>query len=131
MYAVAFFSKAWTSLAPTQAKRKDKRKQRSDYFTVKTGVDASASTRILFLLLALHACVRFASCENETLHKQKELYCVWLIGLIHDSRHIGFQIVMQISHVLCWGANIRKKANCGKSALRNIEITLLKVHFRI
>ena len=42
-----------------------------------------------------------------------------------------FQIVMQISHVSCWGANIGKKANCGKSARRNIEITLLKVHFRI
>ena len=60
------------------------------------------------------------------------------IGLIHDSRHVGFQIVMQISHVLCWGkgggggrGNIRKKANCGKSARRNIKITLLKVHFRI
>ena len=25
------------------------------------------------------------------------------IGLIHDSRHVGFRIVMQISHVLCWG----------------------------
>ena len=23
------------------------------------------------------------------------------IGLIHDSRHVGFQIVMQIGHVLC------------------------------
>ena len=53
------------------------------------------------------------------------------IGLIHDIRHVGFQIVMQISHVLCWGANIGKKANSGKSARRNIEITLLKVHFRI
>ena len=57
------------------------------------------------------------------------------IGLIHDSRHVGFQIVMQISHVLCWGrgggANIGKKANCGKSARRNIEITLLKAHFSI
>ena len=53
------------------------------------------------------------------------------IGLIHDSCHVGFQIVMQISYVLCWGANIRKKANCGKSANRNIEITLLKVPFRI
>ena len=31
------------------------------------------------------------------------------IGLIHDSRHVGFQIVMQISHVLCWGANIGKR----------------------
>ena len=25
------------------------------------------------------------------------------IALIHDTRHVGFQIVMQISHVLCWG----------------------------
>ena len=54
-----------------------------------------------------------------------------VIGLIHDSRHVGFQIVMQISHVLCWGGNIGKKANSGKSASRNIEITLLKVHFSI
>ena len=51
-----------------------------------------------------------------------------IIALIHDGRHVGFQIVMQISHVLCWGANIGKKANCGKSARRNIEITFLKVH---
>ena len=55
----------------------------------------------------------------------------FLIALIHDSGHVGFQIVMQISHVLCWGANIGIKANCGKSARRNIEITLLKVHLRI
>ena len=30
------------------------------------------------------------------------------IGLIHDSRHVGFQIVMQISHVLCWGQTLEK-----------------------
>ena len=29
------------------------------------------------------------------------------------------------------GANIGIKANCGKSFRRNIELTLLKVHFRI
>ena len=29
------------------------------------------------------------------------------------------------------GADIGIKANCGKSARRNIELTLLKVHFRI
>ena len=29
------------------------------------------------------------------------------------------------------GANIGIKANCGKSARRNIELTLLKVHFII
>ena len=56
---------------------------------------------------------------------------VYGIGLIHDSRHVGFHIVMQISHVLCWGANIEKKANCGKLARRNIEITLQKVHFEL
>ena len=55
-----------------------------------------------------------------------------IIALIHDSRHVGFQIVMQISHVLCWGGeNIGIKANCRKSARRNIELTLLKVRFRI
>ena len=52
-----------------------------------------------------------------------------LIALIHDSCHVGFEIVMQINHVLCWGANNGIKANCGKSARRNIDLTLLKVHF--
>ena len=55
------------------------------------------------------------------------LQMVHLIGLNHDSRYVGFQIIMQISYVLCWGANIGKKANCGKSARRDIEIILLKV----
>ena len=31
------------------------------------------------------------------------------IGLIHDSWHVGFQIVMQISHVLCWGQTLEKR----------------------
>ena len=30
------------------------------------------------------------------------------IGLIHDSGHVVFQIVMQISHVLCWGQTLEK-----------------------
>ena len=46
-----------------------------------------------------------------------------VIDLIHDSRHVGFQIVMKISHVLCRGANTGKKVNCGKSAHRNIELS--------
>ena len=54
-----------------------------------------------------------------------------VIALFHDSGHVGFQIVMQIIHVVCWRANIGIKANCGKSARRNIELALLKVHFRI
>ena len=63
--------------------------------------------------------------------KDLEQKFIFQIGLIHDSGHVGFQIFMQISHVLYWGANIGKKENCGKSAPQNIEITLLKVHFRI
>ena len=39
---------------------------------------------------------------------------VLIIGLIHDGHHVGFQIVVQISLVLCYGANIGKQANCGK-----------------
>ena len=31
------------------------------------------------------------------------------IGLIHDSRHVGFQIVMQISRVLHWGQTLEKR----------------------
>ena len=34
-----------------------------------------------------------------------------LIGLIHDSGDVGFQIAMQISHVLCWGQTLEKKEN--------------------
>ena len=45
-----------------------------------------------------------------------KVYCFNTIGLIHDSRDVGFEIVMQVSHVLYWGANIGKRANCGKSA---------------
>ena len=55
------------------------------------------------------------------------------IGLIHDSRHVGFHIVMQIRHVLCGkgggggGANIEKK-----SKMRKIGSTKLqKVNFSI
>lgn len=44
---------------------------------------------------------------------------------------IGFQIVTQISHVLCLGENLGKQANCGNSARRNIKMTLLKEHFII
>ena len=32
-----------------------------------------------------------------------------LIALIHDGHHFGCKIVMQISHVLCEGANIGKR----------------------
>ena len=66
-------------------------------------------------------------------HEFSKLHEPWAnaIGLIHDSRHVGFEIVVKISHVLCWGENIGIKANCGKSALLNIKLTLLKVHFRI
>ena len=67
--------------------------------------------------------------ESRTYLSTRELHNA--IALIHDSRHVGFQIVMQISHVLSWGANIGIKGNCGKSFRRNIELTLLKVHFRI
>ena len=69
---------------------------------------------------------------SEVMQNQNNLLITFdAIALIHDSRHVGFQIVMQISHVLCWGANNGIKANCVKSARRNIELTLLKVHFRI
>ena len=46
-----------------------------------------------------------------------------VIGLIHDSRHVGFQIVMQISHVLCGGGKtLETRQIAGKLAGRNIVI---------
>ena len=48
------------------------------------------------------------------------------IGLIHDSRHVSFQIVMQISHLLCWGGNIEKR-----QIAENRLVEILKVHWNI
>ena len=28
---------------------------------------------------------------------------------VHDSRQVGFQIVMQIIHVLCWGVTLEER----------------------
>ena len=57
-----------------------------------------------------------------------------ITGLIHDSRHVGFHI-LSCKLAMCYagGSNIEKKKelNCGKSAQRNIEVTLQKVHFSI
>ena len=33
--------------------------------------------------------------------------CTWIIDHIHNNRHVGFDIIMQISHVVCQGANIK------------------------
>ena len=32
------------------------------------------------------------------------------IDHIHNNRHVGFDIIMQISHVVCQGANIKNDA---------------------
>ena len=60
------------------------------------------------------------------------LFPKWIISLIHD---IAAMLVSKLSCKLaiCYagGSSIGKKTNCGKSARRNIEIAMLKVHFRI
>ena len=91
-----------------------------------TGNNLDQSDATLHLIKILRDLVCCVTSDKLVSSKSSEA-----IGIIHDSRHVGFEIVMEISHVLCWGANIRKRANCGKSARRNIEITLLKVHFSI
>ena len=55
-------------------------------------------------VIKLRACVRLLLCSRP----------------YHDEHHAGFQIVVQISHVLCWGANIGKKRQIAEN--RRAEI---------
>ena len=49
---------------------------------------------------------------------------------IHDSRHDGFHIIMQISHVVCQGANIEMKPFLRKSALLISKVSAPKSQLR-
>ena len=51
-----------------------------------------------------------------------------LIDHIHDNRHVGFDIIMQISHVVCQGANIKMMLFLRKSAGLNSEVSAPKSH---
>ena len=42
-----------------------------------------------------------------------------------------FKLLCKLTMCYARGQTLKKKANCGKSARRNIELTLVKVHFRI
>ena len=42
-----------------------------------------------------------------------------------------FKLSCKLALCYAGGQTLEKKANCGKSACRNIEMTLVKVHFRI
>ena len=52
------------------------------------------------------------------------------IDHIHNNRHVGFDIIMQISHVVCQGANIKMMLFLRKSAGLNREVSAPKSHFR-
>ena len=49
---------------------------------------------------------------------------------IHGNRHFGFDIIMQISHVVCQGANIKMMLFPRKSAGLNSEVSARKSHLR-
>ena len=51
-----------------------------------------------------------------------------LIDHIHNNRHVGFDIIMQISHVVCQGANIKMMLFLRKSAGLNSEVYLRQNH---
>ena len=53
-----------------------------------------------------------------------------LIDHIHNNRHVGFDIIMQISHVVCQGANIKMILFLRKSAGLNSEVSAPKSHLR-
>ena len=44
---------------------------------------------------------------------------------------VMFVFKLSCKLAMCYAKEQKKKANCGKSARRNIELTLLKVNFRI
>ena len=52
------------------------------------------------------------------------------IDHIHNNRHVGFDIIMQISHVVCQGANIKMMLFLRKSAGLNSEVFAPKSHLR-
>ena len=53
-----------------------------------------------------------------------------IIDHIHNNRHVGFDIIMQISHVVCQGANIIMMLFLRKSAGLNSEVSSPKSHLR-
>ena len=55
-----------------------------------------------------------------------------LLGLIHDGHRHALDFKLSCKLAMCYARCIhRKKANCGKSARRNVKITLFKEHFII
>ena len=52
------------------------------------------------------------------------------IDHIHNNRHVGLDIIMQISHVVCQGANIKMMLFLRKSAGLNSEVSAPKSHLR-
>ena len=52
------------------------------------------------------------------------------IDHIHNNRHVGFDIIMQISHVVCQGANNKLMLFLRKSAGLNSEVSAPKSHLR-
>ena len=52
------------------------------------------------------------------------------IDRIHNNRHVGFDIIMQTSHVVCQGANIKMMLFLRKSAGLNSEVSAPKSHLR-
>ena len=53
------------------------------------------------------------------------------IGLIHDSRHVSFQIVMQISHVLYAGGQTLEKRQIAENRLVEKSILVFRIKYLI
>ena len=56
---------------------------------------------------------------------------VTLIDHIHNNHHVGFDIIMQISHVVCQRANIKMMLFLRKLAGLNSEVSVPKSHLRV
>ena len=75
---------------------------------------------------------RANSVTDASQHTKKSSKCfrVPRIDHINNNRHFGFDIIMQISHVVCQGANIKMMLFLRKSAGLNSEVSAPKSHLR-
>ena len=53
------------------------------------------------------------------------------MGLIHDSRHVGFKLSCKLAMCYAGGQTLEKRQIAENRLVEILKITLLKVHFRI
>ena len=87
-------------------------------------------------MIKVDSSVSFMHCDTRDLRSLIPIqifpnkHTLMSIDHIHNNRHVGFDIVMQISHVVCQGANIKMMLFLRKSAGLNSKVSAPKSHLR-